>query len=49
MKKYLIVTAIIICMILTLCGCESVERGVVDIKSEFGGLDRIIRVDTADG
>ena len=49
MKKYLIVTAIIICMILTLCGCESVERGVVDIKSEFGGLDRIIRVYTADG
>jgi hypothetical protein len=49
MKKYLIVIAITICMILTLFGCESWERGMVDLKSEFGGLDRIIRVYTANG
>jgi hypothetical protein len=43
MKKYLLVIMLTICLA-GLVGCESFERGVKDIGSSIGGLNRTLTV-----
>jgi len=50
MKKRVLAALIICVVMLSLGGCASLRRGVVDLKSDFtNGLNRTINVYTADG
>ena len=51
MKKKIVAVLLVLVLVFTTCGCtESLKRGITDAKSNWtGGLERVVRVYTADG
>lgn len=50
MKKKVLIILMIVSVLLTITGCASWERKIVDAKSDVsGGLERTVNVYTADG